>query len=328
MPCYHPLPAIKKRFNDQYIVGRHGDIFAPFTDYQTGELIEPISIPCGKCIGCRMDYSRGWADRCVLESFDKDPDTCWFVTLTYDDCNIETEKRSLLTDKGTLTLYPKDVQDFLKRLRIEWFRRYNAENIRFYLCGEYGSTTARPHYHLLMYNLPIPDLKFYKSNIHGDQLFNSDEIESIWTHGFVVIGKLEWKTAAYTARYVLKKFKGKSKEETEQHYKSVGLVPEFTRCSRRPGIAREFYEKHSAEIYKNDEIILPGGRVTKPPKYFDKIMKEEDADLMEFVKTARKHVAELKKVEILNATSLDEDQYFTLQERKKENQTKLLTRFL
>lgn len=328
MSCYHPLPAIKKRYSDQYTVGRRGDIFHPYTDWQTGEYIEPISIPCGKCVGCRLDYSRGWADRCVLESLDKDPESCWFLTLTYDDNHIETEKRSLLTDKGTLTLYPKDVQDFMKRLRIEWFRRYNAENIRFYLAGEYGSTTARPHYHMLVYNLPIPDLTFYKSNIHGDQLFNSDEIEDLWGHGFVVIGKLEWKTAAYTARYVLKKFKGKSKEETDEHYKLVGLLPEFTRSSRRPGIAREYYENHSAEIYKNDEIILPNGKITKPPKYFDKLMKDEDADLMAFVKTARKHVAELKKAEIFSATTLDEDEYFKLQERKKENQTQLLTRLL
>lgn len=328
MACFHPLPAIKKRFSDQYIVGRRGDIFTPYTDYQTGELIEPISIPCGKCIGCRLDYSRAWADRCVLESLDKDPDTCWFLTLTYDDNHIVTDKRSLLTDKGTLTLYPKDVQDFIKRLREHWSRIYNVDNIRFYLAGEYGSTSGRPHYHMIVYNLPIFDLKFYRSNLDGDSLFNSDEIEDIWNNGFVVIGRLEWKTAAYTARYVTKKFKGKTKAETDEFYKSCSLVPEFTRCSRRPGIAREFYEKHSAEIYKNDEIILHSGRVTKPPKYFDKIMKEEDADLMEFVKTARRHVAELKKAEIFNETSLDEDRYFTLQERKKENQIKLLTRSL
>lgn len=328
MSCFHPLPAIKKRYSDQFIVGRQGESFEPYVDSLTGELIEQIKIPCGKCIGCRMDYSRAWADRCVLESLDYPSDRCWFVTLTYNDDNIETDKRSLISDKGTLTLYPKDVQDFLKRLRIEWQRRYNCDGIRFFMCGEYGSTTARPHYHLLIYNLPIPDLSFYKANMQGDILYNSPELEDIWSHGFVVIGKFEWKTAAYTARYVLKKFKGKTKEETDDHYKSVGLYPEFTRCSRRPGIARPFYDRHSSEIYKNDEIILPGGRVTKPPKYFDKVLRDEDPDLMQFIKSARRHVAELKSSQMFSYTDLDEDSYFLLQERKKENQTKLLTRLL
>ena len=328
MACYHPLPAIKKRFSDQFSVGKQGDFFEPYVDYSTGELIEQIKIPCGKCLGCRLDYSRAWADRCVLESLDKPSDECWFLTLTYNDNNIETKKRSLLTDKGTLTLYPKDVQDFLKRLRVEWFRRYNRDNIRFFMCGEYGSETARPHYHMLIYNLPIYDLKFYKANIQGDLLYNSDELEELWSHGFVVIGKFEWKTAAYTARYVLKKFKGKTKEETEEHYKSVGLLPEFTRMSRCPGIARSYYDAHVHEIYKNDEIILPCGRITKPPKYFDKIATDQEPDMMVFVKEARKRVAELKKAQIFNETTLDEDAYFTLQEKKKENQTKLLTRLL
>lgn len=328
MSCYHPLPAIRKMYSDQFRVGKRGDVFHPYTDPVTGEYIEPISLPCGKCIGCRLDYSRAWADRCVLESLEYPPDRCWFVTLTYRDDAFVTKERSLFTDQGTLTLYPRDVQLFIKRLRQHWKRAYDVDGIRFFMCGEYGSTSARPHYHLLLYNLPIQDLKFYSSNTLGDLLYNSDEIESIWGHGFVVIGKFEWKTAAYTARYVMKKFKGKNKEETDEHYKSLGLLPEFTRMSRMPGIGRNYYEAHKDQIYRNDEIILSGGRVTKPPKYYDKILKDEDSTLMAFTKDARKHVAELKNAEIFSHTNLDEDQYFTLQERLKKNSTKLLTRLL
>ena len=328
MSCFHPLPAIRKPYSDQFRVGKRGDIFTPYVDPTTGEYIEQISLPCGKCIGCRLDYSRAWADRCVLESLDYPPDRCWFVTLTYRDDAFVTKERSLLTDKGTLTLYPRDVQLFIKRLREHWKRVYGVDRIRYFMCGEYGSDSARPHYHMLVYNLPIFDLKFYKSNIQGDLLFNSAEIESLWSYGFVVIGKFEWKTAAYTARYVLKKFKGKTKEETAEHYKSVGLLPEYTRMSRMPGIGRDFYENHKDEIYKNDEIILSGGRITKPPKYFDNILKNENETLMAFTKDARKHVAELKNAQIFNETTLDEDAYFTLQEKKKKNQTKLLTRLL
>lgn len=328
MACYHPLPAIKKKYSNQLTVGKAGDVFTPYTDVSTGELIEPIQLPCGKCIGCRLDYSRVWADRCVLESLSYDPDRCWFVTLTYDDNSIVNEKRSLVNSKGYLSLYPKDVQDFLKRLRITWQRRYGCEKIRFFMCGEYGSTSARPHYHLLIYNLPIPDLKYYKANVDGDILYNSDEIESLWGLGYVVIGKFEWKTAAYTARYVLKKFKGKTKEETEEYYNSLDLVPEYTRCSRNPGIGRDYLDSHVDDVYMRDEIILPGGRVAKPPKYYDKIVKDYDPDLISRVKSVRNHVAELTRSRTMSATTLDEDSYFTIQENKKKNQSKVLTRLL
>lgn len=328
MSCYHPLPAIKKPFDNTFRVGKYGDSFQPYVDYQTGELIDQISVPCGKCIGCRLDYSRAWADRCVLESLDYPEDHCWFVTLTYDDNHLVTADRSIVSDKGTLTLYPRDVQLFIKRLREHWSRVYGVDRIRFFMCGEYGSTTARPHYHLLLYNLPIQDLKYYTANLLGDLLYNSDELSSLWGLGFVVIGKFEWKTAAYTARYVLKKFKGQNKEETREHYEKVGLYPEYTRMSRKPGIGRDYLDRHAAEIYKNDEIILAGGRVSKPPKYFDKIMKDNDEVLMTLIKDARKKVAALKNAEVFNHTNLDEDAYFKISEISKEKSIKSLTRLL
>lgn len=339
MSCFHPLPAIRKKDSDQFRVGKQGESFLPYTDVLTGERIEPINIPCGKCIGCRIDYSRAWADRCVLESLEYPKGLSWFVTLTYDDDHIETDKRTLLTDKGTLTLFPKDPQDFLKRLREYWERVYDHVGIRFFMCGEYGSTTARPHYHMLLYNLPIHDLKVYSKNRQGDLLYTSNEISSLWGLGYVIIGELTWQTCAYTARYVLKKFKGKTKEVTEEHYKSVGLLPEYTRMSRMPGIAREFYERHKDDIYyfesldknkviTNDEIILPGGKISKPPKYFDRLRKEEDPISMVWIQEARKHVAELRALDRAKLTDLDEDAYFQVQEKKLENRLKGLTRFI
>lgn len=89
MPCFHPLTAIRKRGENTFRIGRENDTFEPYTDYNTGELVEPIKIPCGKCVGCRLDYSRTWADRCVLEG--KSFEHNWFVTLTYDDVNLETK---------------------------------------------------------------------------------------------------------------------------------------------------------------------------------------------------------------------------------------------
>lgn len=320
MSCYHPLPAYKD-FSGQVRVLKHGQtIDSVFQDQ--------FKVPCGKCIGCRLDYSRTWADRCVLESLDYPKELCWFLTLTYDENHIETEKRSLVSEKGTLTLYPKDVQDFMKRLRRHWEYKYKAQNIRFFLCGEYGSTTARPHYHLLLYGLPIFDLKEYGKNGKGDCHYGSEEIADLWGHGFIVLGSLTWETAAYTARYVLKKFKGESKEETEKHYKEAGILPEFTRCSRKPGIAANYFYKNFEKIYKNDEIILPLGKVTKPPKFFDNLLKGCDFELHEATVSNRKHIAELKQAIVFKQHGYTEEQYFQIQEENKKNQVKALTRYL
>lgn len=345
MACFFPLPAIKYRdSSNQFLwkvnVGKRDErsSFVSYTDPLSGEIVEPFSIPCGKCIGCRLDYSRGWADRCVMESLCHDPDECWFITLTYDDDHIVTEKRSLLTEKGTLTLYPKDVQDFLKRLREYWHRVYRVDGIRFFMCGEYGSTTFRPHYHLLVYGLPIKDLKPFHKNELGQMLYVSDEIQDLWKQGFILIGTMTWETCAYTARYVLKKYKGMNAEDTKDHYEQAMIVPEYTRMSRMPGIARPYYEAHKDQIYREcggdhrklctSEIILPKGRVTTPPKYFDKIKDEEDPVFMTFLKEARKHVAELRQMDLMAHTTLDEDAYFKLQDLKKKNAAKALTRLL
>lgn len=328
MSCFHPLPAIRKYAENTFAIGKRGQVFVPFVDPTTGEFVEPMTIPCGKCIGCRLDYSRMWADRCVLESLEYDKKLCWFLTLTYDDDHIETDERSLLTPKNTLTLYPRDITLFLKRLRDAWEYRHNWQGVRYYLCGEYGSTTARPHYHVLLFNCPVYDQQYAYSNQRGDAFYSSDELAELWGNGFIVLSDLTWENSAYTARYVLKKFKGETKDETDAYYKNAGIVPEFTRSSRRPGIARGYYEVHKDEIYKNDEIILPKGKVTKPPKYFDNLMKDDNMKVISMIKYARRNVAELQHVEKLKATDLDEDAYFAMQERHKKNSIKALTRFL
>lgn len=244
----------------------------------------------------------------------------------------------MITPKGTLTLYPKDLQDFLKRLRVEWFRRYNHEGIRFYACGEYGSQTFRPHYHILLYNLPIHDLKPFFINKQGDQIFLSDELAEIWGQGYVTIGEFNWQTAAYTARYVMKKQKGKGAAE---YYENAGIVPEFVRMSRRPGIAREYYEQYKDDIYRDlspenaehitlcqSSIILPNGREISAPKYFDKLYEGEDPIFMAFLKEQRRKLAELRMENILAQSDLDERGYFAAKEENQKNRIKALTRLL
>lgn len=253
-------------------------------------------IPCGKCIGCRLAYSREWANRIMLEMKKYDGDVCWFITLTYDDEHIphKTMQNQITSEmKQTSTLVKADVQNFMKRLREKYERVYQHKGIRFFLAGEYGETTERPHYHACIFNLPIMDeLKLVKKNELGQPIWTSEEIEKIWGKGFIAIAKLCWETAAYTARYIMKKQKG---PDASDYYQQKGQLPEFTLMSRKPGIAQDYYLQNMDKIYKNDEIALKNGEKTqkiKPPKYYDKLYDIDHHDEMKIIKLRRKKIQE------------------------------------
>lgn len=176
-------------------------------------------VPCGKCDGCRIDYSRTWAHRMILEL--KDNPTAMFVTLTYRDANLT------ILPSGEKTLVKRDVQLFFKRLR----KAYPTKRIRFYLAGEYGPQTQRPHYHAIIYGLGLDDfddLWLVGHNGRGEPLWSSPKFAGIWSHGNVTMSHVTYHTCAYVARYCLKKI---HKDEY-----SPDVVPEFSLCSRRPGI--------------------------------------------------------------------------------------------
>lgn len=235
-------------------------------DKLTGKTIKmhPQYIPCGKCLGCRLDYSRDWSNRCIMESSRHEIN--WFITLTYDDANLTNGKVYLNKDLSdeevprwvdveAKTLVPMEVTNFIKRLREYYSRVKNIENIRYFYCGEYGGTTGRPHYHLLVFGLDIDDLRLYRNTLKGDALYNSDTIQKLWAKGFSVIAEMNWKTCAYTARYILKK-QGEGKKH-KGFYDDIGLYQEFTRMSRNPGIATPYYQTHVEQILEDDKIVLP-----------------------------------------------------------------------
>lgn len=180
-------------------------------------------VPCGKCVGCRMDYSRTWADRMLIELSDNE-NQAFFLTLTY---NPEHLPRS---NKNVPTLCKRDLQLFWKRLR----KAFSGRKIRYYIAGEYGPKTHRPHYHAIVYGISLTDLKdlqFLRYNGLGQAYFTSPKIESIWGNGYIVLSEVTWHTCAYVSRYVLKK-RGKS----NSYVVATGVEPEFNLCSRKPGI--------------------------------------------------------------------------------------------
>lgn len=322
MACFHPLPAC---YDVQYPVVtkvhvcRSGTALAPQVSSVTGELLEPFTVPCGKCIGCRLDYSRQWADRCTLEALDHPRDQSWFVTLTYDDEHIPP-----LAPCGIHTLVPDDLSAFMKRLRERWSRVHlQSDSIRFYGAGEYGSDTFRPHYHLLLFGLELFDLRLYKSNSDGDPVYSSSELDSVWGNGFTCVAPFSWHTAAYTARYVVKKLKGRDASDT---YRSAGIAPEFVRMSRKPGIGFGYLSEHFDEIIERDSIQLPQGMRCKPPKYFMRTLQESDPLSFDRIKRQRIDAMENARSELSRLTSVPFDQYLLLQEKEKIESARALRR--
>lgn len=231
-----------------------------------------IEIPCGQCLGCRQQRSREWANRLMCEA--KYHDENWFLTLTYNDDTVPISE--YISEDGefrqALTLDVKDTQDFWKRLRKE----IEPEKIRYFLAGEYGDTTARPHYHAIVFGLHIPDLCYYKT-VNNYMYFTSQWLNSIWTKGNIIIASVQWASCAYVAQYVTKKLNGDMAKEV---YGKLNIVPPFSCMSRRPGIGRLYYEDHVKPMDRESMYInvsTPDGGVKfKRPRYYKKLDLEND----------------------------------------------------
>lgn len=301
MPCYHPNYGVFVPGRKQPKILPKIGLMRPVPDkilYQ-GDMRDVLQLPCGQCIGCRLEYSRQWADRCVMETMTTPDDMSWFVTLTYDDDNIPSLLSGDVDSPFPGSINWDDHQKFVKRLRDHADRHDFGHDLRHYSAAEYGVKGLRPHYHMMLYNMVIPDLKYYKRNKQGDILYTSDIIADIWQGGFVVIGKADWRTAAYTARYVIKKRKGK---EARQYYTDFGIAPESTRSSNRPGIASAYYDEHWHDLYygSSQKIVLPSigdmANITTPPRFFDEKFRLVDPDRLVEIKLKRREIAiELQK---------------------------------
>nr|AVQ10216.1 replication protein VP4 [Gokushovirinae environmental samples] len=263
-----------------------------------------FEVPCGQCIGCRLEHSRQWAMRCMHEKQMHANNV--FVTLTYDDKN--------LPFGGTLVR--KDPQLFLKRLRFEY-----GKGIRFYGCGEYGELSRRPHYHFILFNYAAADKKFYKRTKSGENLFTSPSLERLWPFGFNVVGDVSFKSCAYVARYVTGKIKG---DNAEEHYSTVttdgeivNLLPEFSMMSRRPGIGSDWFKKFGAHVYEWDSVIMNGKEV-RPPRFYDTRFEVVDSDRLAVVKSKRRRAAVLNKADNTTARRIVKEQVSRLNLLKRE----------
>lgn len=285
-----------------------------------------IEIPCGKCIGCRLDYAQSWANRCMLES--KYHEESYFLTLTYDDEHVpKTSYVDVETGeiKETSTLVKDHYQAFMKALRQKYAKKYD-NRLRFYMCGEYGSHTYRPHYHIICFGLKLDDLKLYSRTPEGNSLYNSEFVSSCWSYGYVVIGEVNYETCSYTARYVMKKAMADSKDLFEL----MNMQPEFNAMSRHPGIGRQYYDDHP-ELFDSEYIHLAtekGGIKFKPPRYFVRIKDQEDHKFIKKRKGKGIELSKATKLAKMEDSSLCYLDLLQVEKEVKESQIKSLKRRL
>lgn len=256
MPCYEPLRAV-------LVSGPQGRRL----DFSSRAVGKGITLPCGRCIGCRLERSRQWAVRIMHET--KMHDASSFITLTYEKM-----------PKGE-SLSVEDCQLFLKRLRA----RLAPKKIRFFLCGEYGEKLGRPHYHAIIFGEDFSFDRVKLSKKNGFYLYESAMLTETWGHGGVRIGDVSFDSAAYVANYATKKITGKG---AEAHY--AGKRPEFLLMSRRPGIARSWIQQYASDVYPSDSIIA-NSKECRPPRYYDNFLETIDPELRQKLREAREDAA-------------------------------------
>lgn len=273
MTCFRPLRAY--RSTEKTSGGKAALTFNPLKSHVEGS---SFCVPCGRCIGCRIDRSRQWAMRCLHEA--KCHGANCFITLTYDQQNVPVDYSVKL----------RDWQHFMKRLR-----HSSSEKIRFFACGEYGDQNLRPHYHALLFNYDFTDKKYFTTR-NGNRIYKSTTLDEIWGKSSLnEIGDVTFKSAAYCARYVMKKING---DRADDHYTRVSPIdgnvyrvdPEFAVMSRRPGLGADWFAQYQSDAFEvsnvevngrkfvrdvQDFIVVDGRRVVPPRFYTDKLSEED-----------------------------------------------------
>ena len=290
MTCFNPMVV--------YSVPNENDptkrriVFNPPPTTSAYSITKPFNIDCGQCAGCRLAKAREWAVRCTHESMMHKNSS--FITLTFSDAGL-VGRQNNYKDKDIKDIYSlnvKDFQNFMKRLRkyIKKYCYFTNKEISYYHCGEYGELNNRPHYHALLFGYDFPDkYLWYKGKDKSKNLYRSEILEKLWPHGNSLIGNVTYESASYVARYVMKKITGKKEEE---HYESV--TPEYATMSRgkKNAIGYRWYSKYGmSDCHNNDRVSVRTDNGTfyiKPPRYYDKILEENNKILYEKIKEKRR----------------------------------------
>ena len=309
MSCTNPLTAWK------YGVTKNGKQALTFREPPEAEgEFEIQLVPCGKCEHCRVNQSRDWATR-VFHEMQINPIGC-FVTLTINDASMikksftRQEKRNgkeVEVEYPAYSVYPRTLQLFIKRLRkaiaIKEGRKKHYQKFKYLACGEYGESYLRPHYHLVIMGYDFPDKKHWQVSDSGAPIYRSRLLESTWTYGYSSIGEANWRTAAYIARYTLKKRKDPqayqriNTETGEIH----NLRPEFLLMSK--GIGQDWWNKYRVDTDK-DYLIVDGDKTVRVPRYYDKLREKFDSESLAEIKAEREKEAIKRQAEDIDTRKL------------------------
>lgn len=239
-------------------------------------------IPCGKCYGCKVDWTSQWTARCILESMKYKSNL--FVTFTYSDDYVPVKP---LINPVTGELYSvmelskKDIPAFMKRLR-RLKQRQGLSSPRVFYCGEYGDRTKRPHYHMTLFDCSFDDvIPAFKKN--GIQYYKSKTLTELWglkskgiQYGNVYFCPVTPQSIRYVAAYQMKKMRRVSDRELSlncdyyngrwfnaqqnQSYlvelgSQTGLVQApFYRQSRRPGLGMSSFDELYSNYVRYDQL--------------------------------------------------------------------------
>lgn len=334
MSCYKPLirlynPDDREKSGRVYSLARFSQLCGKKLKYEDLMYNPKIMlIPCGQCIGCRIRQREDWTTRIELEARDYPKEEVWFITLTYDDDHVPgmiiktgeimrkvqyTWKPGEKRPSSVQILLYEDIQKFLKRLR----KAYRGK-LRYFVAGEYGEQTARPHYHMILYGWKPTDLEnLYK--IHHNGYYNSKWLADLWGMGQIQIAQAVPETYRYVAGYVTKKMYEIDGKKANQYYE-LGQTKPFACMSLKPGLGDHYYQEHKAKIWQQGYIQCTNGKQAQIPRYYEKQMEKENPQRLWRIKQNRqKNAMEQKRLQ------LEDQDYETVletKERVNKKQTK------
>ena len=262
----------------------------------------PFKVGCGHCIECLQDYQNQWTTRIFYEL-----KSCngvgVFLTLTYNNDKVPT---IVVGDDEYLSLNRKHVPLAIKRFRINYERRYKCKlNFKYFLCGEYGKNTKRPHYHLLVFGVTQDDLQMLIDD--WQNLYGHVDVQPVKAP-LDKINRAWYKLAAYLGKYCAKSYldipearKIEMQKDKDGKFVCWNKVepyvqPTFRQCSNGIGIGYltlQVIQYHRCdniqsrstrieEIIKRRKIVVMGDEKElyfKLPRYYANKIYGEASDL-------------------------------------------------
>lgn len=238
-------------------------------------------VPCSKCPECLKRKGSEWSFR--LRIHEKQVMSAYFLTLTYDTASVP------LTERGFMSLDKRAVQLFFKRLRRDHERAgryYLDEPIKYFIVGEYGGVSMRPHYHAIVFNACI-DLFVDAEHCKELAMFGCDGRRPVkcpqWKFGHITVGKVTAASIGYTLKYMMKRGK------VPQH-KNDDRLPEFRLMSKRLGanyMSDSMIQWHKEDLDNRMYVPIEDGKKISMPRYYkDKIYSKEERERLKEVYAA------------------------------------------